>query len=85
MSTNVYNESCFDQKVMEDIATTKKDKIEKRKETKRVLVKIAAFAGWCYYSYALPCKFLVLTLAPVKKIDQSTIDQPLTRVLELDY
>ena len=70
---------------MEDIATTKKDKIEKRKETKRVLVKIAAFAGWCYYSYALPCKFLVLTLAPVKKIDQSTIDQPLTRVLELDY
>lgn len=52
--------------VMADIVT-KKDKIKKRKETKRVLVKIAAYAGWCYYSYALPCKFLVLTLAPVKK------------------
>lgn len=66
MSTNVYNESCFDQKVMADIVI-KKYKIEKGKETKRVLVKIAAYAGWCYYSYALPCKFLVLTLAPVKK------------------
>lgn len=36
-----------------------------------MLVKIAAFAGWCYYSYALPCKFLVLTLAPVKKLTKA--------------